>query len=378
MQSIVNDFAIYIVKFFAIIKRKELVRCKMKIDNYTKAARFERPEYIPMQFVINDSCWHHYPKEALWDLMEEHKFLFPNFQRPNKDWMPNYALVARASEPYKDPMGCVWKTADDGITGSVHGHPIADWSAFKTDWQIADPNTSDGLYMVDWAEKEKEWSKIKAEGGSFKASLRHGHTFLQLCDLRGYENLLCDMYDEEPLIDELIEQLTEFNLALVKRFVKNGCSVMAYPEDLGMQVGPMISPDLFRRYIKPSYQKIIKPARDAGIPIHMHSDGDIRSLVDDIVDSGVEMVNLQDLVNGIDWIADKFKGKVCVELDIDRQKITPYGTPAQIDALIKEEVSKIGTKEGGLCMIYGLYPGCPIENVKALMDAMEKYAFYFA
>ena len=101
-------------------------------------------------------------------------------------------------------------------------------------------------------------------------------------------------------------------------------------------------------------------------------------LVDDIVGAGVEVINLQDLVNGIDWIANRFRGKICVELDIDRQRITPYGTPAQIDALIREEVEKISTKEGGLCMIYGLYPGVPIENAKAVMDAMEKYAFYYS
>ncbi|MBQ7384620.1 MAG: hypothetical protein IJV72_07530, partial [Clostridia bacterium] len=150
------------------------------------------------------------------------------------------------------------------------------------------------------------------------------------------------------------------------------------PEDLGMQVGPMIPPEHFRKYIKPSYERLMKPARDAGIPIHMHSDGDIRSLVDDIVDSGVEVINLQDLVNGIDWIAERFRGKVCVDLDIDRQHITPKGTPEQIDALILEEVSKIATPQGGLCMTYGLYPGVPLENVKVIMDAMEKYAFYFS
>jgi uroporphyrinogen-III decarboxylase len=186
------------------------------------------------------------------------------------------------------------------------------------------------------------------------------------------------MLDEEPMLDELIDQLVDFNLALVNRFIKNGCSTMSYPEDLGMQVGPMLSPDRFQRYIKPAYTKIMQPARHAGIPIHMHSVGDIRTLVDDIVDSGVEVINLQDLVNGIDWIAQKFRGKVCVDLDIDRQKITPYGTPEQIDALIREEVSKIATPEGGLCMIYGLYPGVPLRNVKAVMDAMEKYAFYFS
>ena len=347
-------------------------------DNYTKAIRFEKPDYIPMSFAINSACWHHYPKEALFDLMEEHKLLFPNFKRPSADWKPYYPLVARKDEPYTDPMGCVWYTADDGITGTVLDHPLEDWDAFNTTWKIADPNTTDGLYQVDWNAEVANWKKIKENGGSFGGGLRHGHTFLQLCDLRGYENLLFDMIDEEPLLYELIDQLTEFNLALVKRFVDNGCSTMGYPEDLGMQSGPMLPPDMFRKYIKPSYTRLMKPARDAGIPIHMHSDGDIRTLVDDIVDSGVEVINLQDLVNGIDWIAEKFRGKVCVDLDIDRQSITPYGAPEQIDALIHEEVSKIATPEGGLTMIYGLYPGVPLENVKALMDAMEKYAFYFS
>ncbi|MBQ7335709.1 MAG: hypothetical protein IJW92_04495 [Clostridia bacterium] len=348
------------------------------MDLFTRAARFERPEAIPMTFVINDACWHHYPKEALWDLMEEHKFLFPNFQRPAADWMPTYLPVARKDAPYTDPMGCTWVTADDGITGTVHNHPLEDWSKFQTEWHIPDPNKTDGLYPVDWETRKRNWAELKAKGESFHGDLRHGHTFLQLCDLRGYENLLFDMMDENPLLDELIEQLEAFNLALVHHFVDNGCASMGYAEDLGMQIGPMLAPEMFRRYIKPSYKHLMQPALEAGIPIRMHSDGDIRTLVDDLIDSGVQVINLQDLVNGIDWIAERFRGKICVELDIDRQTVTPYGSPAQIDALIREEVSKIATPAGGLCMVYGLYPGVPLENAKAVMDAMEKYAFYFS
>jgi len=164
---------------------------------------------------------------------------------------------------------------------------------------------------------------------------------------------------------------------IINKYLDLGVDILTYPEDLGMQNGPMLSPDYFRRYIKPSYQRLMKPARDKGVIVHMHSDGYIRELVDDIIDGGVEIINLQDLVNGIDWIADRFAGNVCVELDIDRQSITVNGTPQQVDALVREEVEKIGRKEGGLMMIYGLYPGTPLKNVKALMDAMEKYAFYF-
>ena len=51
-------------------------------DNLLRAIRFERPDYIPMTFHINAACWNHYDQNALLDLMEEHPFLFPDFQRP--------------------------------------------------------------------------------------------------------------------------------------------------------------------------------------------------------------------------------------------------------------------------------------------------------
>ena len=92
---------------------------------------------------------------------------------------------------------------------------------------------------------------------------------------------------------------------------------------------------------------------------------------------GPEWIPMTFHVNGLDWIAGTLKGRVCVDLDVDRQSVTRFGSPAQIDALIREEVEKLGSPEGGLMMIYGLYPGVPLENVKALMEAMERYAGYY-
>ncbi len=151
--------------------------------------------------------------------------------------------------------------------------------------------------------------------------------------------------------------------------------MVGYPEDLDMQVGPMISPNYFCKYIKPAYQRIMKPARDAGCIIHMHSDGDIRTLAKDLIDSGVDVINLQDLVNGIDWISDNFAGNTCID-GYRSKNITAYGTPKQVEDLIREEVTKPGCKQGGLMMVHDLCPGIPVENIRALMDAMEKYSVY--
>lgn len=68
---------------------------------------------------------------------------------------------------------------------------------------------------------------------------------------------------------------------------------------------------------------------------------------DDLIDSGVQIINLQDLVNDIDWIAAKYRNKICVDLDIDRQNVTVFGTPAEIHSLIREEVKKIAPRDAG-------------------------------
>ena len=82
-------------------------------ENTLKAIRFERPEYIPMQFCINDACWMAYPQEELLELMESHPFLFPDFVRPKLSYVPEYANVARKDRPYVDDWGCLWETTMD-------------------------------------------------------------------------------------------------------------------------------------------------------------------------------------------------------------------------------------------------------------------------
>jgi hypothetical protein len=329
-----------------------------------------------MSFHINPACWQAYPQEELQALMSEHPFLFPDFRPSPEPIVPSYGPNQRAGEPYTDGWGCVWKTTEDGITGTVTGHSLANWDDFK-DYVPPDPATRTGLGPVDWGQVAKNLGQAREDGRLAAAGLQHGHTFLRLLDLRGYENLIYDMVDDEPRLWKLIEMVEAFNLFFIRRYVELGAEWTSYPEDLGMQRGPMLSQAHFRRYIKPTYQRMMAPAREAGCIVHMHSDGDIRTLVDDLVEGGVQVLNLQDLVNGIDWIAARFAGRVCVEVDIDRQAVTRFGTPGQIDALLREEVEKLGCREGGLMMVYGLYPGTPLENVAAVMDAMTRYATYY-
>ena len=345
-------------------------------ENTLRAIRFERPEHIPMTLWINPACWHHYPNEALFEIMAEHPLLFPDFTSQD-NVLPEPAPWERAGKPYTDAWGCVWETTDDGITGSVTRHPLMDWNDLQS-FTPPDPARTNGMVAIDWSIINDKILKAKGKGIHCAGSLEHGHAFLRLSYLRGYEKLLLDMADGEKRLWQLIEIVESFSAAIVQRYVDCGVAMMRYPEDLGMQLGPMLSPGQFRTYIKPVYEHLMEPAREAGCLVHMHSDGDIRKLADDLTTSGVDALNLQDLVNGIDWIAANLKGRLCIDLDIDRQQITRFGSPEQIDNLICREVQKLGIPEGGLMMIYGLYPGVPLENAKAIADAMERYAAFYS
>lgn len=344
-------------------------------ENTLRAIHFDRPDHVPVSFHINDACWNSYPQEALAELMENHPMLFPKERIPKLPYKPEYKNVARKNHPYIDDWGCLWETTEDGITGTVTGHPLADWNNLR-DYHYPDPEICMGIGPVDWQAEQKRIQEDKAAGRLTMAGLRHGHTFLQVCDIRGYENVIYDMEDEEPELSDLLDKIVDFNMVIIQKYLDMDVDIISYAEDLGMQLGPMLSPKNFEKYFSPLYDRMMEPAVKKGTIIHMHSDGDIRLLLPYLLRSGVGIINLQDQVNGISWIEENVKGKVCIDLDMDRQKVTPFGTKEQIRELVREEITRLGTREGGLMLTYGLYPGIPLENIKALMDAIEEYAWY--
>jgi hypothetical protein len=338
-----------------------------------KTIRFEGPTSIPIAMYINSSCWNNYPQEQLLELILKHPKLFPDFEVPELPYKPQVYGYCDSSKPHTDGWGSVWHTEMDGIVGAVMKHALSSYDDFEN-FRAPDPDVNDGHHRIDWPKLRKDVTQASENGDFTALSLRHGHTFLTLIDIRGYENALFDLMDHRPEVKKLLQIIEDFNMAIIERILELPVDMVGYPEDLGMQVGPMLSPELLHEYIYPSFKRLMKPARDAGKLIHMHSDGDIRTLMDDLLAAGVDVINLQDQVNGLEWIRDNLKGKVCIDLDIDRQNVTRFGTPSEAGDLIHREVEMLNSPQGGLMLKYGMYPGIPLENADAIMTAMEEYA----
>lgn len=348
-------------------------------ENQLRAILFQTPEYIPVTYKINPSYYFANDVDAVLDFQARHPLLFPDFVRPKdasaflEELRKSLHPVMRKGVPFVDDFGCTWETTMEGMTGLVTRHPLPNLEDFAS-YTFPNPEVCMGIGPIDWNAFRADVAAARRRGELTVGKLRHGHTFLQLCDICGYETLLYAMADEEPALDDLLNGIADFNCALIQKFLDADVDMVKIPEDLGMQNGPMLSPEHFRQYIKSSYQRMMRMVRDEGKIVHMHSDGDIRTLAEEIIDGGCQVLNLQDLVNGVDWIAEHLRGKVCIELDVDRQNVTFSGTPREIDDLIREEVEKLSLPEGGLMMIYGLYPGTSLENAEAVAYALERYA----
>ena len=346
-------------------------------DNYIRNATFQGADYIPSAIHISGASWDQW-RDDMEDVVARHPRLWPGFEKGKQDWnRTDFGPAHTIGQPFTDAWGCTWETSTNGIEGVVTDAPLKTWADFDT-WEAPDPLKTADRGPVDWEAIAQSVADARERGEVTRGGVPHGFFFMRLTYLRGFENMMMDMAYDEPRLWELIDVLYRHNRVLVDQFLAMNVDIMEFAEDLGAQTASVISPEMFRKYCRPTYEKLIQPCRERGILVGLHSDGYIMDLVDDLIIAGVTILNPQDLCNGIDNLREALKDRVCIRLDIDRQTVLPYGTPQEIEELIELEVRTLGSPRGGLELIAGIYPPTPPDNVHALACAIEKYQTYWA
>lgn len=345
-------------------------------ENYLRNATFNHPQWIPAIVHINDASWDLYRGE-MEDVAARHPTIFPGFKKGLRDY-DNYDFgpACTKGKPFRDAWGCIWETTRNGIEGVVTNAPLENWEDLKS-YKVPDARVQADRWPRNWENERKAIADRRSRGELTQGGLPHGFLFMRLMYLRGFENCMIDFATEEPDLQVLIDKLVEHNMVIVNNYVDAGVDVMEFGEDLGTQTSTFISPKDFKRWIAPAYKKLTDPCKKKGILVILHSDGKTLDILEEQVAAGIDIVNPQDLCNGIDNLARCIKGKACIRLDIDRQTILPYGSRKDIHELIEEEVRKLGDLSGGLEFIAGIYPPTPPENVDALCEALEKYRTYW-
>jgi len=332
--------------------------------NYLRAVYFLRPDWIPCSVGLMPATWKKH-REALEDVVADFPALFPWFERGKVDFDAvgdrRYTLGR-----FTDNWGCVWANVAEGLDSVVVESPLADWADLGS-YRPPDP-LKDGEGWgppPDWEALRERCRRAKDRGDIAWGHLPHGFMYMRLYYLRGFENLMLDFARDDPRLERLIDMVLGYNLAVIEKTIECGAEFISFGDDLGTQKALPISPEKWRRYLLPCYQRMFGLCQQAGVEVYMHSDGHILEIIPDLIEAGVKVLNPQIRANGLDELAKVAKGKVCINLDLDRQ-LFPFVGPAEIAAHIRAAVAKLSSPDGGLMLYAECEPDVPLANIRAI------------
>jgi hypothetical protein len=336
--------------------------------NFMKTVYFDKPEWTQAWVSVMPATWMKYRRD-MEEIVAKHPKIFGKYEKGKKDF-------DRIDDPLYNPgknmdtWSCTWENVEKGLSSYVTTHPLENWDNQKK-WKPPNPEKDAYLGPWDWAAEKKNLEKGKKNGGLASAGpVPHGFMYMRLFYLRGFENLMMDLASEDPRMEYLIKIVRDYNAAVVKKFIDMGAEWLSFGDDLGLQKSLPMSPDMWRKYIKPAYEAIIGQCRDRDVIAYLHTDGHILEIIPDLKDAGVKMVNPQIGANGIEGLKKVAKGKIAMNVDLNRQ-FFPFGTPSQLNDHVHEVYEALYSPKGGFMMSVEFEPDVPLVNMEAVLNAVE-------
>ena len=203
--------------------------------------------------------------------------------------------------------------------------------------------------------------------------------------LRGMDIFLMDMCLDHRGVNRLFEHLVARYLKLLERVISGVgkyVDVLMVADDLGMQNGPFISPEVFKKTLIPHYKIMYQYIHEnSDCKIFLHSCGSMFELIPDLIDIGLDILNpVQTTTRNME--PEKLKKEFGKDLVFwgggsNTRDILPTGTLKEIREDVKRRIDILG-KDGGFVFnpIHNIMANVPPENAIAMLEAAYEYGKY--
>ncbi|MHB8278315.1 MAG: uroporphyrinogen decarboxylase family protein [Candidatus Humimicrobiaceae bacterium] len=236
--------------------------------------------------------------------------------------------------------------------------------------------------------KLKEKAKFLYENTDYAlagTAIFGGGIFEQPSRIMGMELFLTSLMTNQKFANEIMEKIAELyienSLCYLDELGKY-IQVFVYWNDVATQTGPMISPEIYRKLIKPKDKKLIEAIKSkTEAKIFYHCCGAVKDFIPDLIDIGVDILNpVQVSAEGMDTAKLKkefgkyitFWGGGC-----DTQHVLPYDTPGKIKSEVKRRIDDLAPGGGFIfSAVHNIQDGVPPENIMAMFETLEEYGRY--
>jgi uroporphyrinogen decarboxylase len=241
----------------------------------------------------------------------------------------------------------------------------------------------------DHASEKDFWTKLRSHALHLKATTDRALVIVAGCNLfewgtflRRMDNFLMDIYAEPEEVERLLDALMEKHLATLEKVcaaVGDVADVLRFGDDLGLDTGGFMSPDIYRSLFKPRHAKLCAYVKEhSGMATFLHSCGSIYELLPDLIDAGYDIINPVQ-TNARNMEPERLKMEFGKDITfwgggIDTRTVLNNGTPAQVRAQVLERL-KIFSPGGGFVFntVHNMLPDVPPANIVAMFDAVADF-----
>lgn len=283
---------------------------------------------------------------------------------------PDYTREYLEEDVFVDEWGCKRKITSEFFPVILE-HPIKDLKE-HTYYQFPDPYASHRFEQIERA--------VQRFGDTKAIVLNVRDVFSDIRDLIGYENALITLITEQRYFEQLLNRVIEYNRTLAqiayKRFDLN---ILGTTDDWASTQRLLFSPKIFFDFLGPKFREVIQGFKKIGYYCIKHSDGNILSILDYMIDSGIDCLDPIDPVAGLDLgaIKKKYGHRVCLKGNVDCTKSLQSGTEKDVEEEVKMCIEKAAYGGGYILSSSNtIHSGVKPENYVAMLKALRKYGKY--
>ena len=197
--------------------------------------------------------------------------------------------------------------------------------------------------------------------------------------LMGFDTYAYALVDNPNLIKRMHAKIAEIQGWVVEHALTYECTGMIWhADDMAYRTGLMVAPSILREHIFPVYERLNRMCRERDVLSVFHSDGDVGTVIDDIIGAGFDAFNpIEPVAMDIRALKQRVQGKLGLIGNVDLSYTLTRGTPAEVETEVRELIRDVAPGGGyALASANSIPDYVPWENFVAMHSAWLKYGRY--
>ena len=248
-----------------------------------------------------------------------------------------------------------------------------------------------GLVHSPWdhAGDDDFWETLRERTLALRASTDRALMVVVGCNLfewgtflRRIDNFLMDLVIDQANVERLLDALLELHFGTLDHVIDSVgdiVDIVRFGDDLGMDSGPLMSPDTYRTIFKPRHAALNAYVHErSSMKTFLHSCGSLHELLPDIIETGVDILNPVQ-ISATNMEPERLKSEFGGDIAFwgggaDTRKVLPNGTPAEVKDHVRRNIEAFAPGGGFVfATAHNMLPDVPPENIEAMFEAIDEY-----